>query len=315
MMIEDWDEYKKVNKALYELVENANTIPKVKKALKHVIKAGGKRTRPVIVLLSGKLCGGDDFDVMNVALAVELIHTASLAHDDVIDKGVMRRNVETLHLKYDTSLAILVGDWLISKSVELVSIYKEDVISDFARLGMMMAEGEVMDIYSIEEGINNEDYFKCISKKTAAIFAYSAKNACRIVSDDKKAAERLFEYGKNLGIAYQLVDDLLEFLEIFEDKKSEFESRTLPMIYEEIYGFEEAVARVLGLIRKHTCISEESLDYFEDCESKEKLEKLIDYMTAELIRNYVSKNREILNLIEKFTAFYNSLDAELDTFS
>lgn len=300
MMIEDWVEYRKINDAINKLIDNANTVPKIKKALRHVIKAGGKRTRPVIVLLSGKLCGGNYADVMNVALAVELIHTASLAHDDVIDRGMMRRNVETLHIKYDTSLAILVGDWLISKSVELVSIYNEEVIGDFARLGMMMAEGEVLDIYSIDENINEEKYFDCISAKTAAIFAYSAKNACRIVSDDPKAAKHLFDYGVNLGIAYQLVDDLLEFLEIFEDKKSEFESRTLPMIYEEVYGFEESVAKVLGLIRKHTTVSENALDYFEQCESRDKLSKMIDYMTADLLRNYVSKNREILNLIENY---------------
>lgn len=299
-MIEDWIEYKEVNRSIYELVENINTVPKIQKAIKHVIQAGGKRTRPVIVLLSSKLCGGNYNDVMNVALGVELIHTASLAHDDVIDKGMRRRNVETLHLRYDTSLAILVGDWLISKSVELVSVYDEEVIGDFARLGMMMAEGEVLDIYSILESADEKSYFDCISAKTAAIFAYSAKNACKIVSDDKEAADYLFNYGKNLGIAYQLVDDLLEFLEIFEDKKSEFESRTLPMIYEETYGFEDSVAKILGLIRKHTNTSEKALDYFEPCGSRERLSDMIDYMTADLLRNYVSKNREILNLIESY---------------
>ncbi len=300
IMIEDWEEYREVNRAIYKLVENPNTIPKNQKALKHVIGAGGKRTRPIIVLLSGKMCGGNYEEVMNVALAVELIHTASLAHDDVIDKGMVRRNTETLHRKYDTSLAILVGDWLISKSVELVSVYEEQVIGDFARLGMMMADGEVLDIYSFADSASEEDYFNCISAKTAAIFAYSAKNACRIVSDDKKAADNLFDYGKNLGIAYQLVDDLLEFLEIFEDKKSEFESRTLPLIYEEKYGFEDSVAKILGLIRKHTSISENALDYFPQGESRDKLSKMIDYMTADLLRNYVSKNREILNLIENY---------------
>lgn len=300
-MIEKWEEYRIVNDALNELVEKTNAIPKVKKALKHIIKAGGKRTRPIIVLLSGKLCGGNYQDVMNVALAVELIHTASLAHDDVIDRGVMRRNVETLHVKYDTSLAILVGDWLISKSVELVSVYKEEVIRDFARVGMMMAEGEIMDIDSIKKDFDEEEYFKCISAKTASLFAYSAKNACVVVSDDEKAAEHLYEYGNNLGMAYQLVDDLLEYLEMFEDKKSEFESKTLPLIYEERYGFEEAVARTLSLIRKYASNSEKALDYFADSESKEKLSKMIDYMTTDLLRNYVSKNKEVVRLLEDYS--------------
>ncbi len=300
-MIEKWEEYRAVNEALNKFVKEVNAIPKVKKALKYIIRAGGKRTRPIIVLLSSKLCGGDWDRVMNVALAVELIHTASLAHDDVIDKGSVRRNVETLHIKYDTSLAILTGDWLISKSVELVSIYSEEVIRDFARVGMTMAEGEIMDTESIRESsFGEKEYFKCIAAKTASLFACSAKNACRIVCDDKKAAKHLFEYGSNLGVAYQLVDDLLEYLEIFEDKKSEFESRTLPMIYKERYGFEEAVRRTLELIKEHSMTSKHSLDYFDDCQSKDRLLEMVDFMTSGLLKNYVSKNREVLRLLESY---------------
>jgi len=299
-MIESWEEYRIINEELSKLIENVKTIPKIKKALKHIIKAGGKRTRPIIVLLSGKLCGGSYEDVMNMALAVELIHTASLAHDDVIDRGVMRRNVKALHVEYDISLAILVGDWLISKSVELVSVYDEEIIRGFAEVGMKMSEGEVLDVYSIREPFSEEDYFKCISTKTAALFAYSAKNACMVVSDDRVAAERLFEYGNNLGLAYQLVDDLLEFLDMYEDKSSEFESLTLPMIYAEKFGFEEAVIKVLELIRSYARKSKEALDYFEDCESKSKLLRLVDYMTSDLIKNYVSKNKEVLSLLESF---------------
>jgi len=301
-MIESWEEYRIINEELNKLVESVNTIPKIKKALRHIIKAGGKRTRPIIVLLSGKLCGGSYEDVMNMALAVELIHTASLAHDDVIDRGVMRRNVKALHVEYDISLAILVGDWLISKSVELVSVYDEEIVKGFAEVGMKMSEGEVLDVYSIREPFGEEDYFRCISTKTAALFAYSAKNACMVVCDDKVAAERLFEYGNNLGLAYQLVDDLLEFLDMYEDKSSEFESLTLPMIYAEKYGFEEAVVKVLELIRSYATKSKDALNYFEDCESKSKLLRLVDYMTSDLIKNYVSKNKEVLSLLESFKA-------------
>lgn len=301
-MIESWEEYRIINDELNKLVEGVKTIPKIKKALKHIIKAGGKRTRPIIVLLSGKLCGGSYEEVMNMALAVELIHTASLAHDDVIDRGVMRRNVKALHVEYDISLAILVGDWLISKSVELVSVYDEEIVKGFAEVGMKMSEGEVLDVYSIREPFSEEDYFKCISTKTAALFAYSAKNACLVVSDDKKAAERLFEYGNNLGLAYQLVDDLLEFLDMYEDKSSEFESLTLPMIYAEKFGFEEGVSKILELIRSYAKRSKDALEYFEDCESKSKLLRLVDYMTSDLIKNYVSKNKEVLSLLESFKA-------------
>jgi octaprenyl-diphosphate synthase len=291
-MIEGWEEYEVINDALNGLVETSKTHPKIKKALKHIISAGGKRTRPLIVLLSGKMCGGGYSRLLNLAMAVELIHTASLAHDDVIDKGTMRRNVKTLHVEYDLPLAILAGDWLISKSVELTSVYGEEVIKEFANVGKIMSEGELLDVYSTKEYFDEESYFRCIENKTAALFAYAAKNACKVVSKDRKAAKMLFDYGKNLGIAYQLVDDLIEYLEIYDDKRSEFESRTLPMIYEEKYGFEEAMARVISLIRKHANNSENALGYFDDSEEKEKLRYLIDFMTASQIKSYLEKNKE-----------------------
>ncbi len=285
-MIESWREYRVINEKLVQLVENAKTIPKVKKALRHVINAGGKRTRPLIVLLSGKLCGGDYGDVMNMALAVELIHTASLVHDDIIDRGVMRRNVKALHVEYDISLAILVGDWLISKSVELVSCYPSDVISEFAKTGMRMSEGELLDVYSPYEPFDEEDYFKCVKYKTALLFAYGAKNSARVVCDDEMAWEKMFEYGLNLGIAYQLVDDLLEYVNSHIEKVSEVESVTLPMIYEGKYG-DEAIDRTMDLIEHYAERSRRALEYFDDCEAKEKLDYLIDYMTTNLVKNRI----------------------------
>ncbi|AGK60523.1 Geranylgeranyl pyrophosphate synthase [Archaeoglobus sulfaticallidus PM70-1] len=294
-MIDGWEEFKIINRALNELVENSNSIPKIKKALKYIISAGGKRTRPIIVLLSGKMCGGDYNDVLNAAISVELIHTASLAHDDIIDRGVMRRNVRTLHIEYDLPVAILVGDWLISKSVELTSIYGEEIVKEFASVGRMMSEGELLDVYSTREEFSEKDYFKCIESKTASLFAYSAKNACRIVSDDEKAAEELFKYGRNLGMAYQLVDDLIEYLEIYDDKSSEFESRTLPMIYEEKYGFDEAICRTMEFIKKYSMESEKALDYFDHSEEREKLRYMINYMTRNQIRSYIEKNKSKLN--------------------
>jgi octaprenyl-diphosphate synthase len=221
----------------------------------------------------------------------------------VIDRGTMRRNVRTLHVEYDLPLAILAGDWLISKSVELTSVYGEEVIREFANVGKMMSEGELLDVYSTKGYFDEKSYFKCIEYKTAALFAYAAKNACRVVSNDEKAAKMLFSYGKNLGIAYQLVDDLIEYLEIYDDKSSEVESKTLPMIYSEKYGFEEAIGRVLSLIRKHSTESERSLDHFHNSPEKEKLLNLIDYMTLTQIRGYLERNKSKLIVSDYLRSF------------
>jgi len=283
-VIDTWEEYRIFEENLKKFVESVDTTPKIKKGLAYALTAGGKRSRPVIVLLSSKLCGGDYSDVMNLALSVELIHTASLVHDDVIDKAEKRRKREALHKKYDIALAIVLGDWLISKAVELTSDYGEEIIRDFSNVGMMMSEGEVLDFYSIKEDFSEKDYFECIEKKTAALFAYSARSASKIVCDDRIAANKLFDYGLNLGMAYQIVDDLLEYLRLLDDKHSVFESRTLPQIYEEKYGKDEGVRKVIEVIDRFVEKSRNSLDYFEDCREKEKLRKIVDFMTYDMIR-------------------------------
>ena len=288
-MIENWPEYQIFEKNLMKFVEVVESTPKIKKALSYAITAGGKRSRPLIVLLSGKMCGGNYSNVMDLAISVELIHTASLVHDDVIDRAEKRRRKEALHKKYDISLAIVLGDWLISKSVELTSKYGEEIIRDFSSVGMMMSEGEVLDVYSVREPFDEKDYFECIEKKTAALFAYSARSACKIVCNDKKAAEKLFDYGLNLGLAYQIVDDLLEYMKIIEDKYSVFESRTLPQIYEEKYGKDEVIPKVLERMNGFAKKSLGSLDYFDDCEEKEKLAKIVNFMTYDMVKKHSEK--------------------------
>ena len=288
-MIENWPEYQIFEKNLMKFVEVVESTPKIKKALSYAITAGGKRSRPLIVLLSGKMCGGNYNNVMDLATSVELIHTASLVHDDVIDRAEKRRRKEALHKKYDISLAIVLGDWLISKSVELTSKYGEEIIRDFSSVGMMMSEGEVLDVYSVREPFDEKDYFECIEKKTAALFAYSARSACKIVCNDKKAAEKLFDYGLNLGLAYQIVDDLLEYMKIIEDKYSVFESRTLPQIYEEKYGKDEVIPKVLERMNGFAKKSLGSLNYFDDCEEKEKLAKIVNFMTYDMVKKHSEK--------------------------
>lgn len=283
-MIETWEEFLVFEKELNRFVELVDTNLKIKKALKYVISAGGKRIRPVIVLLAGKICGGRYERLMNLALAVELIHTASLVHDDIIDRAKFRRNKPALHVEYDTALAVVLGDWLISKSVELTAVYGKEIIEESARVGLIMSEGEIMDYYSTKERFCEEDYFKCIEKKTAILFAYSAKTAGKISSNDEVASQKLYDYGYNLGMAYQLVDDLLEYINAHRDKKSELESYTLPQIYGKKFGPEEGLKKVLTKIRDFSEKSVSSLDYFRDCEEKEKLIKILNYMTRDILR-------------------------------
>jgi octaprenyl-diphosphate synthase len=282
-MFSGWEEFQEFQRAIASLIDDPAIPPGIMDPLRYMAASGGKRSRPILVLVCGRLCGGSPRDVMNLALATELIHTASLVHDDVIDGGTVRRSAEVLNVRYDTSLAILLGDWLISKSVELVSSYPRDVIHDFARVGMTMVYGEFRDLRSIPEKIGVADYYRCIDEKTADLFAMSARNTCRIVCGDGEKAEALHTFGRHLGLAYQLVDDLLEFQEMHREKKSVFESRTLPRIYEERFGAGEAESRCLKEIRDHAAAGIDALRIFPPTLERKKLEEMMSYLTDGLV--------------------------------
>ncbi len=286
-MIKTWEEFIVFEKELKRFVESVEVNPKIKKALEYVIYAGGKRIRPIIVLLAGKLCGGNYEKLMNLAIAIELIHTASLVHDDIIDKSTLRRNRPTLHAEFGLPLALILGDWLIMKSTKLMAQYGKEIVEEVMNVGIAMCNGEIMDYYSVKEEFDEEDYLRCIERKTAGLFALSAKLPGKIVSSDEKAVQKLYDYGYNLGIAYQLVDDLLEYMNALKDKKSDFESYTLPRIYEEKFGLENAVKKVLLMIKTfyEKCVS--SLDYFKDCEEKRKLLRIAEYMTINMLKQIV----------------------------
>ncbi len=282
-VVESWEEFRIFEGELGRFLKAVDAHPKIKEALEYVMSIGGKRIRPIIALISGKLCGGSYDRLMNFAIASELLHTASLIHDDIIDSAELRRNSLPVHLKYSPEFAIVFGDWLISKAVELVSIYGEEVVRDSAAAGLRMCEGELLDIYSRTEEFGEAEYFECIGKKTAYAFAYSAKIACKIACNDRKYMESLYSYGYNLGVAYQMVDDLLEYLDALNEKHSSLESMTLPQIYEKKFGREKAVRETLKLIEQFAEKSTQSLAPFPDCGEKRKLEKIVDIMTFEML--------------------------------
>lgn len=283
LVIENWEEFRVFENELRKFIKSLNSSPKIVEALEYILLSGGKRVRPIIALVSGKMCGGSYEKLMNLAIAGELLHTASLIHDDIIDGAELRRNVIPIHRKYGPAFAIVLGDWLISKSVELTSVYGEKVIRESAIAGLEMCEGEIMDLNSKFERFEEGDYFECIKKKTAYAFAYMAKIACEITSGDSLAMEKLYTYGFNLGIAYQLVDDLLEYLDALNDKRSFLESMTLPQIYAEKFGKRKAVEEILKLISSFAEKSLNALNYFPECEERKKLEKIVQIMTSEML--------------------------------
>jgi octaprenyl-diphosphate synthase len=179
----------------------------------HIVASGGKRLRPMLTLASAALCGYSGERHLNLAACVEFIHTATLLHDDVVDESDLRRGHATANALWGNEASVLVGDFLFSRAFQvMVEDGNLDILRILANASAVIAEGEVMQLETAYNTATTEDaYLEVISAKTAALFAA----ACRIgavVADRPDAEETALEsYGKNLGIAFQLVDDALDY--------------------------------------------------------------------------------------------------------
>ena len=183
----------------------------------YILDSSGKRLRPLLVLLSAKASGGKFKDAYNSAVAVELLHIFTLVHDDIMDNADKRRNKVTVHKKYDVNTAILVGDILLGVAYEtLARDTKGDlrkIVNAFTRGLNEVCEGQSLDKeYETQKSVTIEDYIKMVEKKTAAMCAMCTTVGSYIGGADEKTTKALYNFGKNLGIAFQIQDDLLDII-------------------------------------------------------------------------------------------------------
>jgi len=284
MNIEDWEEYRYVESGISNFVAQIEDSG-LKYMVKHVCNTGGKRIRPVILLLASEICSGSYSQSLGAALAVEMMHSASLVHDDLVDQGLLRRNLPSAPEKFGPSKALLCGDYLIAKSIEFISPYGEKVIRDFGIAGMNLAEGEVLDLRLDEKNFEESDYFECIYKKTASLFAISASIGAYTGGADEELAARFSFFGTSLGTAYQIVDDILEFLNVVEGKESKCTSETLPHVYMKSMSKEEAVQKSIDSVKLYVNAAKETLETFKACPARDKLFQITDYMTVDMLGN------------------------------
>ena len=281
MKIEEWDEYKHFIKSMDTAISNISSSPSLTKVTSYIFNTGGKKLRPLVIMLSCGACGGDFKQSSNACLAIEAIHSASLVHDDILDDGKMRRNQPTIHEKYGKTAAILCGDFLIAKSIEWISVYENQVVWDFGHSGVLLAEGEVIDAGIIRGEMTIDEYLECIYKKTAALFEISAKIGSRIaVHDDEDKSEAFGRFGYEFGMAYQIIDDLLEDFGYYKDKESGILSDSLYSINLRAMSFEAAAKATISAAEAYLKRAKEALDDIPESESKEKLFMLTDYVNA-----------------------------------
>ena len=294
----------------------------VKKMTDYHLDTGGKRLRALLTLGSAKLCnyskGTRD---INLAACVELIHSATLMHDDVIDNGSIRRGKKTLNKIWDNQSSVLVGDYLLSRCFEMmVEDGNLEVLKLLSSTSSKIAQGEVLQLqHKGEVDMLEETYLKIISAKTAELFAASTKVGAILSDTNNKQKEALEFYGRNLGLTFQIADDTLDYnseLKLFGKKigKDFYEGKvTLPIILlfqkaniEEKRKLKDSFLKntrdekdldySLSLIKKYSIINacyqkaqhyinlaSNSLSVFNDCEEKNILENLTSFS---LSRNF-----------------------------
>lgn len=180
----------------------------------YILRQKGKKIRPILVLLSAKLCGGVNERTYIGATLVELLHTATLVHDDVVDEAKVRRGLPSINAVWKNKIAVLMGDYLLSRGLLVALENNEfDFLKYTSRAVKRMSEGELLQIQRNRKfDVDEETYFKIISDKTASLIRSCCELGASSGTKDKEAVSLLGEFGENIGIAFQLRDDLLDYV-------------------------------------------------------------------------------------------------------
>ncbi len=205
------DELGRVNQVI--VAEMHSPVDLIPQLAQHIVVAGGKRVRPMLTLITARMCGYRGDRHINLAACVEFIHTATLLHDDVVDASDLRRGRETANALWGNKAPVLVGDFLFSRAFELMVADGDlEVLRILSRASAVIAEGEVMQLLTANDSSTTEAaYFAMIEGKTAKLFEAAAEVGAVVAGRAKADAAALAEYGRSIGIAFQLIDDALDY--------------------------------------------------------------------------------------------------------
>ena len=192
----------------------SDSTPIISELSSHLIKAGGKRLRPLLTIASAKMCDYSGDAHIKLAAAIEFIHSATLLHDDVVDESEKRRGKPTANFLWNNQSSVLVGDYLFSKSFQLmVEAESLNVLSILADASATISEGEILQLSAIRNlNTSQKVYFKIIEGKTAALFSAATKVGAVIANTEKEFVTALMNYGRFLGLCFQITDDLLDYI-------------------------------------------------------------------------------------------------------
>ena len=213
--------------------------PTFQEAVTHLFSASGKLLRPTLVFLAARFGPGHDREViLNLAQSLELVHTASLVHDDIVDRAALRRNVPTVNATWSDDVAIIVGDYLFAKAYALAAVLpKPEVIAIVAQTVFALCDGELEEVTADASLPTEREYFERIELKTASLYAACCQGGAILADADPEHVAALGAFGTALGLAFQITDDVLDLVGDEEDfgkavgRDLEEGMATLPMIY------------------------------------------------------------------------------------
>ena len=186
--------------------------PDLRNAVSVILKSGGKRIRPRIILLIGKMLHAEPQPLVYLATSIEMLHTASLVHDDLIDESLLRRGIPTLNSKWSPAATVLTGDFLFASASDMASKTKSvEIMRLIARCLMTIVNGEINQLFSNRCISSVNDYYQRIYAKTASLFETSTHCAAILSTDKQQEIEALQKFGYELGMAFQVIDDILDY--------------------------------------------------------------------------------------------------------
>ena len=233
-------------------------------ALEHIRKRAGKRMRPMLILLMAKNFGTINDATQNAAVGLELLHTASLVHDDVVDESEERRGQASVNATYDNKVAVLVGDYILSTALLCVErTHSEQIVTYLAELGRTLSDGEILQLSNIgRKDISEDVYYDVIKQKTAALFEACAGIGALSSGATEEEVEAAKQFGQNLGIIFQIRDDIFDYYDSTEIGKPTGNDMvegklTLPVIYAVNNGGNEDMRRLALKVKEHSVSADE----------------------------------------------------------
>jgi geranylgeranyl pyrophosphate synthase len=255
--------------------------PNLDVAIDQLITSGGKRIRPRTVILIGEMLGGNQSRIITHAAAIELLHTATLVHDDLVDGSLLRRGTPTINSKWGPDATVLAGDYIFARAAYLAAKTGSlPLMESFAKTLMVIANGEFTQLFDINTQNLRETYIDHIYAKTASLFEVAAEGAALLSRSDAGTIESMKSFGRNIGLAFQIVDDVLDFSGVQEDigKPVASDLRQGVITLPAVYYFEER--NTSSAYIKKVCELEigedEKLDLIEDIRGSDGIDRAIE---------------------------------------